>query len=442
MPISFAALQFYDNYLTTYYNRNRRSSRYDTHDSKELKYLYSTIQRKNRFAPIYLEEPSSNEITYAVNLKEQAKALHETIDSLSGDDEEQLFSTKTAYSSQPDLVSVSYDEPDENQVSSYDNVPSHFVMSIESFATPQTNTSGYLPANQTVKMPPGSYSFDLITSKLHYELQFELQEHDTNEQLQQRLRRLINNSDLSVHAEVLHKDGQTALQITSDALGAPLQGRQHFRITDENTSHSKGMVDYLELNHSVEKASNASYVIDGERFYSYNNSFKVYDAYELTLNTDKITKLAGNSSRLTDIEIGLYPDPQSLAYNLESFVKSYNNFVSKTQSQEEQFNRLGLDMHKLLALHKNAIEKYGIQVSSDNTLSFPDSYTVDNPPYSDTKELQNFGSHLLRKLNSIALDPMEYLNRNICAYSNPSTKGFVNPYMTSIYSGMLFNTYC
>ena len=44
MPISYATLQIYDQYLTTY--GSKRCSRYDTHDSKELKELYSSIQLK------------------------------------------------------------------------------------------------------------------------------------------------------------------------------------------------------------------------------------------------------------------------------------------------------------------------------------------------------------------------------------------------------------
>ena len=127
MPISYATLQIYDQYLTTY--GSKRCSRYDTHDSKELKELYSSIQLKNRFAPVYLKSPTATEISYAIQLKEQAKSLHETIDTLSCDDENQLFSTKTAYSDHPGQVSVSY-EPTENQgVSSYCKAPAHFVMS-------------------------------------------------------------------------------------------------------------------------------------------------------------------------------------------------------------------------------------------------------------------------------------------------------------------------
>ena len=431
MPISYATLQIYDHYLTTY--GSRRSSRYDTHDQKELQQLYSSIQRKNRFAPVYLNDPTTEEITYAIRLKEQAKSLHETIDVLSCDDESQLFSTKTAYCSHPELAQVSYDISDNDQVASYQKAPSKFTLCVDHCAMPQRNTSSYLRADQPVMMPAGSYSFDLITNKLHYELQFDLQPSDTHEILQQRLMRLINNSDLGVHAQVLHDEDRSALEITSDARGTPAKGSEHFRITDENTSHSSGIVHYLGLNKSIEPAQNASYSIDGVSFSSYNNNFRVYDAYEVTLDPDAI-------SSGQEIEIGLYPDPQSLAYNIRSFVKSYNQFIENLRTSDQQPARLNEDIHKLLNMHKKEIGKYGIEISDDDTLSYPDTEpaATASPGF---EELQDFGSHLLKKLNAISMDPMEYLNRRICAYSNPATS-YVNPYVTSIYSGMLFNTYC
>lgn len=434
MPISYATLQIYDQYLTTY--GSKRCSRYDTHDSKELKELYSSIQLKNRFAPVYLKSPTVEEISYAIQLKEQAKSLHETIDTLSCDDENQLFSTKTAYSDPSGQISVSYDPTETQGVSSYYKAPAHFVMSIQDYATPQRNTSSYLTSSQPVMMPAGSYSFDLITNKLHYELQFDLQPGDTHDTLQHRLMRLINNSDLGVHAEVLQDDnGRSALQITSDAYGIPAKGNEHFRITDDNTSHKNGMVHYLGLNKDIEPARNAAYTIDGEPQSSYSNTFRVYDAYEITLHPEAAT------DKNTEIQVGLYPDPQSLSYNIDSFVKSYNAFLESSKSAQEHSERLSEDMHRLLQGHQNEIEKYGIQVNKDDTLLYPPKEEAEEATPMDLNALQNFGSHLIRKLSSIAMDPMEYLNRQICSYPNPATT-YINPYVTSIYSGMLFNTYC
>ena len=146
MPVSLTTLPIYDQYLTTYrgsddnhgsrnYKNSKRSLRHATHNATELRDIYSAIQWKNRFAPLYLTEPSPRSVAYAIHLKESANDLRQTIDSLSGDDDD-LFSMKSAYSDNELLASVEYESEDAD-----DDVPSDFVLEIENFATPQVTTS-------------------------------------------------------------------------------------------------------------------------------------------------------------------------------------------------------------------------------------------------------------------------------------------------------------
>ena len=257
MPMSFAALQVYDQYLTSY--SNKRKSRNHIHDYNELRSIYSSIQLKNRFAPLYLTEPSPHEIAYAFQLKESAESLKQTITTFGSNDRHLLFSSKKAYSNAPELVEAEYlSSEDKSQV------PEKFHLEVEEFASPQINRSSFLASKQLVLMPSGSYSFDVITNKLHYELQFSVNEDETHEQLQNKLARLINNSDIGMHVNILTHDERTAMEITSDASGVPVQGNKHFIITDENTSHADGIVHYLGLNKSVHDATNAIYTLDGE----------------------------------------------------------------------------------------------------------------------------------------------------------------------------------
>ena len=190
MSVTMNTLQALDQYMTTYassdnsnFNKkhNKRSSRFAMHDSSELQNLYSTIQWKSRFAPLYLTDPTPRSIAYAIHLKESANNLKQTIGALSDDDD--LFSLKSAYSDNESLASVEY-EPDDAD----GEVPTDFTLEVENFASPQVNTGKYMKANQPVSLSPDSYSFDILTNKLHYELQFNVQEGD-NSELQQRLSR-------------------------------------------------------------------------------------------------------------------------------------------------------------------------------------------------------------------------------------------------------------
>ena len=55
--------------------------------------------------------------------------------------------------------------------------------------------------------------------------------------------------------------------------------------------------------------------------------------------------------------------------------------------------------------------------------------------------LKEFSNHLIQKSEEISLNPMNYVEKKIVAYKNPG-RSFANPYMTSAYSGMIFNGYC
>lgn len=427
MPMSFASFQIYNHYLTTY--DNKRTSRSHIHDYNELRHIYSDIQLKNRFAPLYLADPSPQAIAYAVQLKESAEILKQTITTFGNPDKQMLFSSQKAYSNTPELVEVEY-------TVNKSSAPEHFHIEVKEFASPQINESSFLTSNQMVLMPPDDYSFDIITNKLHYELQFSVGDGETHEQLQRKIARLINTSNIGLRATILNSRGRTALEIISDAYGVPVQGRNHFEITDSNTSHTKGIVHYLGLNKSIHNATNATYYLDGKEHSSYTNTFPVYGNYQLTLNPQSSTREA---------DVGLYPDMESLTYNIEGFVSCYNQFIHGVNvNNDENANvannhHLLDEMKKLLGRHKGKIEKYGIEIQDDNALKYRRDDSLTKMP--DLDDLQNFGNQVLRKLHSIALDPMEYVSRAICAYSNPSTR-YINPYITSIYSGMLFNSYC
>lgn len=446
MAISFTTLQIYDQYLTAYRQRDnsngrkvsRRSSRYDAHKQIELQNVYSAIQWKNRFAPLYLNEPSPKSIAFAVHLKESAQNLKQTINSLSGNDGD-LFVMKTAYSDNEELATVEY-APEK----SYGSVPPGFELEVESFASPQVNMGKYIETDKTIGLAPDSYSFDLLTSKLHYELQFNINENETNGSLQNKLARLINNSDIGVSAKVLEDGAYSALEITSDAYGLPYQNAKHFTINDDKTSYNNGVVDYLGLNDNIKEGANAVYSINGEEKSSYFNAFDVYGAYHVTLHPEKA--LNGNGSEARNANIGLFADAESLSHNIETFVDGYNNFLSGVLSENSGDDSstddnlsltrvLSKDITKFLDFHKANLEKYGITINDDASLDYERSDMSTDPD-----ALQGFGKQIMRKLTSISLDPMEYIDRRICAYPNPFTN-YINPYMTSIYTGMLFNAY-
>ena len=90
---------------------------------------------------------------------------------------------------------------------------------VHQLATSQINTGHYLqPNSRTVK--PGDYSFDLNINNLTYEFQFNVDEEESNSDIQNKLARLINRSNIGLNASVSEDSlGNTALNIESDMTG-------------------------------------------------------------------------------------------------------------------------------------------------------------------------------------------------------------------------------
>ena len=69
-------------------------------------------------------------------------------------------------------------------------------------------------------MEPGDYSFDLNINNLTYEFQFTVDEEESNSDIQNKLARLINRSNIGLAANVNEDSlGNTALSIVSDMTG-------------------------------------------------------------------------------------------------------------------------------------------------------------------------------------------------------------------------------
>ncbi len=426
--MSFTSVQIYDNYLSLY--TPKKSTRFDKHERKELTDIYGRILQLNRQSPFYMPDTTTDMKRFAVALKENARDFSHSIASLGGLDTETLFSRKSAYSNNEAVATIAYNRSDHTQTAD-----SLFELRVTQLASPQKNIGVALPSKESVHLESDSYSFDIDINHVQYELQFHIKEGETNEQLQNKIAKLINRSDFGLEATVkTYAQDMTYLEITSHATGLPPQRDYHFKITDNHTSYKTGIINYLGLNKQIIPATNAAYEINGVEHTSYSNTFTLEDAYEITLHK---TNTAPEDE---PVMIGLAPDSESINNNIREFVDSYNSFIQITtdyqDTQDISVTRLRQEMHYLLLQHKERLNKYGITANDDGSLSFEPQETPAEP-----YALRRFGNQILAKMDSISLNPMEYVNKKVCAYKNPFNT-YIVPYTTSAYSGMLFNVYC
>lgn len=433
MAYSAALNTVYNHYLTTY---TRGSSPFDTHKSSELRNIYKSIVKLNRESPLSIFDTTKDTREFAVDIKENARALSNTIASLGGMNEDTLLNKKIAYSSNEDFVHAEY-------IGTYQEgleVPS-FSIEVQSLASPQVNVGAYLP-DEASALPAGTYSFDLNIGELNYEFQFAVHEDESNTAIQNRLARMINNADVGIKADILtDEDGYSALRVTSSATGLPEGKTCLFNITDSHTSKKAGAVSYFGINYMARNASNASFLLNGEQKTAYSNNFTVEKTYEITLNG--IRSVAGESAT-----IGLKTDTESLTDNVTALLDAYNSFMEDASSylgRQPKSSRLVSEMKGVVSLYKNELDAVGLSLDDHGLIQIDKDALCQSALEDNAKEtfhsVRELANALVRKSQQISLDPMHYATSKIVAYKNPG-KNFASSYITSAYSGMFFNSYC
>ena len=432
---NLTTLSVYNHYLTSYAPKSTTSL--DTHKKSELRKIYNSIVKLNKESPLYILDDSDESKAFAIGLKENARELQNSIASLGGLDEYSLLNKRAAYSSNEFIASVSFIGNSGEAATAPE-----LELEVRSLASPQVNMGHFIPSGDTVALMPDTYSFDLGINDLNYEFQFQIRSEDTNLDIQNRLTRLINNADIGIHAETLtDEDGNSSLKLTSQKSGVSSEREIIFRISDEQTSKTSGIVDYLGIGDITGYPSNADFLINGSAHTASSNAFTIEKLYEVTLNG--VSPEEGMTT-----QIGIKTDMESLTENLQQLFDSYNRFlhsaIEYTQNHPKS-NQLVSEIWHLAGNFAEPLSEIGINISEDGSISLDEAAmrqsVFDGRMSEGLDQVKDFAKTLYRKAGQISLNPMTYVEKTIVAYKNPG-KNFASPYITSAYSGMLFNSYC
>lgn len=420
----------YSYYLSQYGNKS--NSKYDSHTRTQLKNTYSKVVKINSQTPVYKLDLSTAAQKYAIDLKEHARALENITEDLSDGADGTMTFKKSAVSSNASAVNASY-ITDFGAASDDES----FDINVKQLACSQLNTGNYLqPRSKHIK--PGEYSFDLSINDVIYEFQFKVDNSETTNNIQNKIARLINRSNIGLTANIKEDNlGNTAINIESEATGINGTTPVIFSIKSDDASNQP-LIDTLGLDRVTQYPSNAIFDVDGDERSSMSNSITINKAYDVKLS--KVTE--------EPVTISLKADADSIVESLNELVAGYNNLISVTNDENNNHfqgtEKLQNEIASIARSYKKPLADSGLSLNKDGTIS-ADKEVIINADNKDAlshiyESLNSFKNSIKEKAEDIALNPMDYVNNKIIAYKNP-LRSFPDPYNLSAYTGMMFNGY-
>lgn len=420
----------YSYYLSQYGNKS--NSKYDSHTRTQLKNTYSKVVKINSQTPVYKLDLSTAAQKYAIDLKEHARALENITEDLSDGADGTMTFKKSAVSSNASAVNASY-ITDFGAASDDES----FDINVKQLACSQLNTGNYLqPRSKHIK--PGEYSFDLSINDVIYEFQFKVDNSETTNNIQNKIARLINRSNIGLTANIKEDSlGNTAINIESESTGINGTTPVIFSIKSDDANNQL-LIDTLGLDRVTQYPSNAIFDVDGNERSSMSNSITINKAYDVKLS--KVTE--------EPVTISLKADADSIVESLNELVAGYNNLISVTNDENNNHfqgtEKLQNEIASIARSYKKQLADSGLSLNKDGTIS-ADKEVIINADNKDAlshiyESLNSFKNSIKEKAENIALNPMDYVNNKIIAYKNP-LRSFPDPYNLSAYTGMMFNGY-
>lgn len=411
-----------------------RQTRFDTHKRSELKDIYQRIRRMNVDQPLYKVDFDEKTQEYTLGVKDMALNITSMLKELSADDASNVFNQRTLVSDDPESVTI--ETLDGSDIENMEPLS----IEVTGLSEPQVNTGRYLPSGD-VNLHAGQYTFTVGIEENFYSFQFNVSEGSTNKELQTKLSDFINKTKVGLSAKVISNNGYSAIELTGKAAGTKNSDGLSFNFTDTKRPESAlyGVVEHFGLDKMTKPALNTCFTVNGEyietseREYVLNNGVK--------LDFHKTTEKPA--------VISLIVDDAPVVDKLKGFVDKFNSFMDFVRAgaaERRSSKKLLFEMNGAVQRNKELLYQTGIQVSDDGRLFTDRDTMVKAIREGHTEQIFSAESivtqGLLRRLSDITINPMDYIDKTVVTYPNTAVKQPFSPYVTSVYSGLMYNNYC
>ncbi|MQN02271.1 MAG: flagellar capping protein [Lachnospiraceae bacterium] len=418
-------------YLMSTYGNQTSSAEHDNHKKSDLQKVYSRMLMTNRNAPVYKINYTPRMAEFAIDLKANAHKLENVVLNMGGGSEsiESVLNEKKAYSSDEDKVKVDYIGSQSDDVDTSET----FTIDVDELAKPQVNEGNPLIKDDTA-FKPGSYSFDLDSNAGSYEFQFTVNDGDTNYDVQQKIERLINNSDTGLTAGIKDFGRMAALVITSKQTGLSSTEDCLFKISS-GTSYNA--LKALGIDTVSQPASNSSFRLNGSRHHSLSNSFTINQRFAIDL---KEKTEAGKP-----VTVGFKADTDMIADSVSDLIDSYNSFIAVGRKYADTNGNDSLikDMASVSTGLKDELGQLGITADDYGLLQIDKTKLDDSISGVDVKDaihnINKFKAAMHTEAEKSSIDPLRYVKKITVEYKDPTKNHFTAVYASSPYSGLLID---
>ena len=412
---------------------SKREVKYPAHKRSELRKVYSSIVNLGKSSPLYKISLSKENQEYAIGVKETALALKVKINEMMNP-EYSGFASKTVSVSEEHVISANLLNDDTEKL------PNDIEFFIQKLATTQTNKSKDL-FSASRALEPGEYAFSATIKDQTYQLTYSQPEREANHEVQEKVSAFLNQYIPGITASVQAgtKPEYNNIEIVSDTTGT--YGDKNFSFQDMEEDE-RGLIDFLGLDRTEKYPMNSKFELNGISKQTANNSFTLENTLKIILK----------KTSDTPVSLKIVSDSEKILNSVDSVLDTYNDFIrlaeNRTQETAEHFRATKLisEMKNLESVYSDELEACGLKASEDGMIFLDESLAVQSSQDGGMESLftrgNGFIARLLSKAESIAINPMEYLDKTIVTYPNNKEKTYPNPYITSSYSGLFFSSYC
>lgn len=419
----------YNNLLTTFDPYTTKH----VNNSMELRSVVKRIRKQTQSSPVYLLNFTNAKQSFVLGVKESSMRIHDSLQTLADDSEDGVFAQKKARSSDLEQVGAELLDTD------VDHLPNAFSIRVKQLANSQIN-QGKEYYETGKGLAAGSYQFRVMVNDVGYDFQYNIRKDANHREVIQGLADFITKAKIGIEAAPYSfGGGKIGMRLESTMVGSP-DGKAIFTLEDKSSEgKGRGIVEYYGLDHVAVMPKSALFDLNGTEKTALSNEFILGRAVKVSLR------------KPSDVEttIDYHPDSDAIIEGVEEFVSSYNalidhnlTFEQKTGTQSKLLNEL----KKLSEPFANELESCGISFDEEGHMELDTALATQAIEAGDMQKLfqpdSAMTNRMFAKTDQIKINPIEYVDKKVVSYPNFTKPPRGYSYITSLYSGLLFNFYC